>query len=251
MGRVVYRPPIYHNGTTNTLKSPLTTELSTLRSIFRIRGQNSIRKTLQLKKKHFVVENGEHPIGVSCHEGKTCTRSDIVRYFQYLRYCTRYFSCLLYPTYKPVNQVMIYDYRWYQLRFPRNIYPLSKRFSKPTFIKWMKQKWILRQREPKSQLGWFQDFKIFPKEYCKSCAPIRDENKRVFVFVRVRRVQYFQQNSFSRSFVFDFFENPCSCSTFFQKRCVRIRYFHQKYAFVFYSRSCSCSIQIYEIGSCY
>ena len=43
--------------------------------------------------------------------------------------------------------------------------------------------------ESKSQLEWFKDFKIFSKEYCKSCAPIRDENKRVFVFVRVRRVQ--------------------------------------------------------------
>ena len=45
------------------------------------------------------------------------------------------------------------------------------------------------KRESKSQLGWFKDFKIFSKEYCKSCASIRDENKRVFVFVRVRGVQ--------------------------------------------------------------
>ena len=53
MGRVVYRPPIYHNGTTNTLKSPLTTELRTLGLISGIRRQNSIRIRLQLKKNFF------------------------------------------------------------------------------------------------------------------------------------------------------------------------------------------------------
>ena len=56
----LYRGPIYDNGTSNTLKSPLTTELSTLGTKFGIRRQNSTRITLKLKK-NFLVENGEHP----------------------------------------------------------------------------------------------------------------------------------------------------------------------------------------------
>ena len=40
---VKYRGPISHNGTSNALLTPLTTELSTLGRIFGIRRQNSIR----------------------------------------------------------------------------------------------------------------------------------------------------------------------------------------------------------------
>ena len=40
---VSYRRPIYYNGTSNALLTPLTTELSTLGYIFGIRRQNSIR----------------------------------------------------------------------------------------------------------------------------------------------------------------------------------------------------------------
>ena len=41
-----YRGPISDNGTSNALKSPSTTELTTLGPIFGIRRQNSTRKTL-------------------------------------------------------------------------------------------------------------------------------------------------------------------------------------------------------------
>ena len=41
-----YRGPISDNGTSNALKSPLTTELTTLGPIFGIRRQDSIRITL-------------------------------------------------------------------------------------------------------------------------------------------------------------------------------------------------------------
>ena len=40
---VLYRGPIYDNGTSNALKSPSATELTTLGPIFGIRRQNSIR----------------------------------------------------------------------------------------------------------------------------------------------------------------------------------------------------------------
>ena len=55
---VKYRGPISDNGTSNALKSPLTTELDSLGPIFGIRGHNSIRIT----KNFFLVENGLHPI---------------------------------------------------------------------------------------------------------------------------------------------------------------------------------------------
>ena len=97
------------------------------------------------------MEGGAVKIGVSCHEEKTCTRSKIVRYFYEL---------------PPVHAPLTYVFYNLSSAIPRNIYPLYKRFSKLTFIKWMKQRWILRQRESKSQLGWFKDFKIFSKEYC-------------------------------------------------------------------------------------
>ena len=51
--RVLYRGPIYDNGTSNAFKSPLTTELRTLGLISGIRRQNSIRIRLQLKKQFF------------------------------------------------------------------------------------------------------------------------------------------------------------------------------------------------------
>ena len=47
---VEYWGPILDNGTSNALRSPLTTELRTLRPKFGIRRQNSIRITLQLTK---------------------------------------------------------------------------------------------------------------------------------------------------------------------------------------------------------
>ena len=40
---VSYRGPIYHNGNSNALLTPLMTELSTLGRIFGLRRQNSIR----------------------------------------------------------------------------------------------------------------------------------------------------------------------------------------------------------------
>ena len=40
---VSYRGPIYDNGTSNALLTPLMTELSTLGRIFGLRRQNSIR----------------------------------------------------------------------------------------------------------------------------------------------------------------------------------------------------------------
>ena len=51
---VSYRGPIYDNGTSNALKSHLTTELTSLRPIFGIGRQNSIRITIQLKNKIFL-----------------------------------------------------------------------------------------------------------------------------------------------------------------------------------------------------
>ena len=49
----LYRASIYDNGTSNALKSPVTTELTTLGHIFGIRRQNSIGITLYLKKIFF------------------------------------------------------------------------------------------------------------------------------------------------------------------------------------------------------
>ena len=42
----LYRGPIYDNGTSNALKSPVTTELTTSGPIFGIRRKDSIRITL-------------------------------------------------------------------------------------------------------------------------------------------------------------------------------------------------------------
>ena len=52
-GRVFYRRPIYDNGTSNVHKSPLTTELTTLGSIFGIRRQNYQTQTLVEKQIFF------------------------------------------------------------------------------------------------------------------------------------------------------------------------------------------------------
>ena len=48
-----YRGPMSDNGTSNALKSPLTTELTTFGHIFGTRRQNSTRITLKLKKYFF------------------------------------------------------------------------------------------------------------------------------------------------------------------------------------------------------
>ena len=65
--------PIYDNGTSNALKSPLTTELRTLEPIFGIRRQN-------IFEKHFLVENGLHPRTSSM---KSKTRFLILKYLNF------------------------------------------------------------------------------------------------------------------------------------------------------------------------
>ena len=78
------------------------------------------------------------------------------------------------------------------------------------------------KRESKSQLGWFKDFKIFSGRNIVRVA--HQSGMKIngcsclFVFAVFNNFN----KTRSRSFVFDFFENPCSCSTFFPKRCVRV-----------------------------
>ena len=79
---------------------------------------------------------------------------------------------------------------------------------------------------------------------CSRCSIIL--TKHVFVFVRV---QYFQKNECSCSFVFNIFKKISvrvrSCSTLKKKYVfvfVRVRYFCENYVFVFYSCSCSFTV---------